>query len=162
MDYDEDIREPIPTYTDRLIPQDDIDKAIEESLKDYEETTDEIDMILIKSLEEFEETEKMNEELIIQSSLEELIIQSSLESFNNEKVLNFISHLKRLNGLQKNNTISKFLILLENYSNKKINEITVSKDEYKEFFDEIKNIRYTNDILDILKSIIIVSSDIDL
>ena len=131
MDYDEDIREPIPTYTDRLIPQDDIDKAIEESLKDYEETTDEIDMILIKSLEEFEETEKMNEELIIQSSLEELIIQSSLESFNNEKVLNFISHLKRLNGLQKNNTISKFLILLENYSNKKINEITVSKDEYK-------------------------------
>jgi len=162
MDYDEDIREPIPTYTDRLIPQDDIDKAIEESLKDYEETTDEIDMILIKSLEEFEETEKMNEELIIQSSLEELIIQSSLESFNNEKVLNFISHLKRLNGLQKNNTISKFLILLENYSNKKINQITVSKDEYKEFFDEIKNIRYTNDILDILKSIIIVSSDIDL
>jgi len=162
MDYDEDIREPIPAYTDRLIPQDDIDKAIEESLKDYEETTDEIDMILIKSLEEFEETEKMNEELTFQSSLEEFILQSSLESFNNEKILNFISNLKRLNRLQKNNTISKILILLENYSNRKINEITVSKDEYKEFFDEIKNIRYTNDVLNILKSIIIVSSDIDL
>lgn len=162
MDYDEDIREPIPAYTDRLIPQDDIDKAIEESLKDYEETTDEIDMILIKSLEEFEETEKMNEEFILQSSLEEFILQSSLESFNNEKILNFISNLKRLNRLQKNNTISKLLILLENYSNRKINEITVSKDEYKEFFDEIKNIRYTNDVLNILKSIIIVSSDIDL
>ena len=162
MDYDEDIREPIPAYTDRLIPQDDIDKAIEESLKDYEETTDEIDMILIKSLEDFEETEKMNEEFILQSSLEEFILQSSLESFNNEKILNFISNLKRLNRLQKNNTISKILILLENYSNRKINEITVSKDEYKEFFDEIKNIRYTNDVLNILKSIIIVSSDIDL
>jgi hypothetical protein len=201
MDYDDfdDVREPIPSYTDRLIPQDDIDKAIEESLKsthvndeidivikqslkDYEEKGNEdIDLVLIKSLEEFEEKENMNEEL-------EIIMQSSLESYNNEveikllndtyldfltkqpnekqekieKISNFVSQIKRLIGLQKNDTLNKLLIILENYSNEKINEITVSKDEYKKIFNEIKNIRHTTDVFDTLKSIIIVSSDIDL
>ena len=140
-----------------------------------------IDLVLIKSLEEFEEKENMNEEL-------EIIMQSSLESYNNEvetkllndtyldfltkqpnekqekieKISNFVSQIKRLIGLQKNDTLNKLLIILENYSNEKINEITVSKDEYKKIFNEIKNIRHTTDVFDTLKSIIIVSSDIDL
>ena len=198
MDYEDfdvdNIIEPIPAYTDRLIPQDDIDKAIEESLKSHP-VNDEIDIILKQSLKEYEEQlEKKNEDIdtVIKKSLEEfeenenenaeleIIMQFSLESYNNEiettfltnqtndkknkveKISNFVSQLKRLTGLQKNDILTKLLIILENYSTGLINEITVSKDEYKKIFNEIKNIRHTSDVLDTLKSIIILSSDIDL
>lgn len=157
-----------------------LDIVMKQSLMEYENNNN-IDDIIKESLKDYEESELINDELNI-------VMQSSLESYNNDvetKLLNdtyidflenqnktkkencdklssFISQLKRLVSLQKNDILLKLLLFIENYSNGTVNELTVNKDEYKKIFNEIKNIRQTQESIYVLKSIINISSDINI
>lgn len=161
----------------------DIEKILQQSLKEYEEQLKKneelqnnsiitninqnyetnIDKNILKeSLIEYEKNIQNCETAVLNNTYLDFInTQYELKKSYIEKLNPFISQLKRINSLQKNEILENLLIALESYVNNNINEITFHKDVYKKTFNEIKNIRHTPEIFEILQIIIHSNNDIE-
>ncbi len=118
--------------------------------------------ILKESLIEYEKNIQNCETAVLNNTYLDFInTQYELKKSYIEKLNPFISQLKRINSLQKNEILENLLIALESYVNNNINEITFHKDVYKKTFNEIKNIRHTSEIFEILQIIIHSNNDIE-
>lgn len=162
LEYEEQLKKNMYSEPE---PLSELEKIIQQSLLEYEEQ-------MLRNEEQIlqneEQTNKSDIDIVIQQSLVEY--ENSLKSKNDieeyvkterlNKLSNFISQLKRIVSLQKNDLLSNLLNSIENYCKGTINDIPVNKDEYNKIFNEIKNIRHTSELLETLKSIIVISTDI--
>jgi hypothetical protein len=173
------IPKPIPSYTEKLIESDEdlilnglpkidenleyyteLEYAIEENLKDNG-----IDKELKYAIEEsIKDNNQYINNILYKSLLEYEILENNIKELDKikkerlNKLDKFISYLIRINNLINNTTIKLLIKILESFIENSITTYLVTVDIHNKIFNELKTVRITPEIYDIINSIIIIDN----